>query len=267
MPSAPSACGCPLSGRNLNKQMNDIGIGAVGAAIIAGLVSLLGLIIGKEQKVSEFRQAWIDDLRKCIIAYLACINAISDTIRLKKSGDPIGNAKLLESYKQLNEASHGITLRINPNEAASKDLKKHMDRFEDMAGDNLKLTPDNIRAIEKDFLDSSKRLLKFEWDRVKRGEDTFVWTKYAVISATIAMIAVFVWLWIDRGNHDGRQSSNSAPQSTQQVSTNFICASINLPAAMPAKGPERGTKVAPSPRPQPKTIATCPSGATTATSR
>lgn len=40
-----------------------VAIGAIGAALIAATVSLLGLIISKEQKTSEFRQAWIDALR------------------------------------------------------------------------------------------------------------------------------------------------------------------------------------------------------------
>ena len=75
--------------------MSDISVGAVGAAIIAGLVSLFGLIIGKEQKVSEFRQAWIDDLRKCLVAYLVNINAISDALRLQKAGKEIDNSALL----------------------------------------------------------------------------------------------------------------------------------------------------------------------------
>jgi len=41
----------------------DIAIGAIIAATITGLISLLGLIISKEQKISDFRQAWIDNLR------------------------------------------------------------------------------------------------------------------------------------------------------------------------------------------------------------
>ena len=44
-------------------RIPDVAIGAVVAALIAAIVSLLGLIISKEQKTSEFRQAWIDALR------------------------------------------------------------------------------------------------------------------------------------------------------------------------------------------------------------
>jgi hypothetical protein len=40
-------------------------------AWVAGAFSLLGLLISKEQKVSEFRQAWIDALRADIAALVA----------------------------------------------------------------------------------------------------------------------------------------------------------------------------------------------------
>ena len=48
-------------------QIPSVAVGAVVAALIAGTVSLLGLIISKEQKTSEFRQAWIDALRNDLI--------------------------------------------------------------------------------------------------------------------------------------------------------------------------------------------------------
>lgn len=177
--------------------MSEISVGAVGAAIIAGLVSLLGLIIGKEQKVSEFRQAWIDDLRKCLVSYLVNINAISDVLRAKKAGSKLDDAALIERYRSLNEASHGITLRVNSDEAPAKELLASMKNFEIIAGKNADLTPDNIFLIERDFVDSSKRLLKFEWNRVKRGEKVFVWTKYILSFLIFLMISLFIYIWID----------------------------------------------------------------------
>jgi hypothetical protein len=150
--------------------MGDINIGAVGAAIIAGLVSLLGLIIGKEQKVSEFRQAWIDELRKCLVSYVVNINSIADSVRLKKSGQTIDTKDLMAHYKLLNEASNGIKLRVNSIEQPAKQLLDIMERFEEISSDNSSLTPEKIRNIEQKFLESSRDLLKFEWKRVKRGE-------------------------------------------------------------------------------------------------
>jgi len=40
-----------------------VAVGAIGTSIIAAMVSLVGLTVSKEQKVSELRQPWIDALR------------------------------------------------------------------------------------------------------------------------------------------------------------------------------------------------------------
>lgn len=174
--------------------MNDIGIGAVGAAIIAGLISLLGLIIGKEQKVSEFRQAWINELRECLVSYLANINAIADTIRVAIS-QKISPTGLTENYKALNEANHGIRLRVNDTEEPSIALLNAMDEFEALASSNSRLTLTNIRAAEAKFPTASKELLKFEWNRVKRGEKTYFWTRNIVIGLICIMLLIFATLW------------------------------------------------------------------------
>lgn len=46
-------------------------VGAVLAATIAGGMSFLGSVFSKDQKTSEFRQAWIDGLRS-EISQLIC---------------------------------------------------------------------------------------------------------------------------------------------------------------------------------------------------
>ncbi|SFJ46664.1 hypothetical protein SAMN03159338_1465 [Sphingomonas sp. NFR04] len=175
--------------------MNDISIGAVGAAIIAGFVSILGLIIGKEQKISEFRQAWIDDLRKGMIAYLVQINAIADAIRARAQPDAPNTTAIIDSYKALNEASHGIILRINPTEEPAKALLKSMEAFESLAAINANLTPTNIKAAEEKYVEASKELLKDEWNRVKRGERTYVVSKYTVVICIVLMLILMAYLW------------------------------------------------------------------------
>ncbi len=47
--------------------------GLIVAAIIAGAVAFFSLIISKEQSVSEFRQQWIDALRKGIAIIVGCV--------------------------------------------------------------------------------------------------------------------------------------------------------------------------------------------------
>lgn len=175
--------------------MIDITIGAVGAALIAGLVSLLGLIVGKEQKVSEFRQAWIEDLRKCFIAYLVNINAVADAVRLQKAGKPLDGSAQVTNYKMLNEASHGIIFRINDKEETAKELLISMASFESIASSNENLTPDRIRLAEVEFSNAARKLLKFEWNRVKQGEMIFRLTKYIVFSVVILMSALLIYFF------------------------------------------------------------------------
>ena len=170
--------------------MTDISVGAVGAAIIAGLVSLFGLIIGKEQKISEFRQIWIDELRKSIVTYLVNVNSISDLIRIRNLDKTIDNSSLIASYKSLNEASYSIKLRINPEEKPAKKLLRSMLQLESLFKNNRDITPDNIRDVQDKMIVHAQKLLKFEWNRVKKGEYTFVWTKRIIIFSIFFLLIV-----------------------------------------------------------------------------
>jgi len=176
--------------------MIDVSVGAIGAAIVAGLVSLLGLVIGKEQKVSEFRQAWINELRICLVNYLASINAVCDAIRVQKIDGKQPDQSLVVQYKLLNEASNGIKLRLNKEENTSRKLLKNMKDFEQLASSNSNLTPDNIQRLEKDFIKASSNLLKFEWQRVKRGEPVYVWTKSIVTVCIIFLGLLLIYLQV-----------------------------------------------------------------------
>lgn len=216
--------------------MNDISIGAVGAAIIAGFVSILGLIIGKEQKISEFRQAWIDDLRKCMVAYLVQINAIADAIRAKAQPGAPNPTAIMDSYKALNEASHGITLRINPNEQPAKDLLKSMEAFDSLAAINANLTPSNIKAAEAKYLDASKELLKYEWKRVKRGERTYVISKYTVLACIILMAVLMGYLWRTYVPKTPNEP-NTGGATTQIISNQLSCPTSD---AVPSRGHTTG---------------------------
>lgn len=177
--------------------MNEVSVVAIGTAVVAALVSILGLIIAKEQKTSEFRQAWINDLRKCVVDYLVSINAICDILSLKKAGKDTDDAELLANYKTLNEASHGITLRINDDEKTAKALLGSMTEFESLAQTNASLTPIEIREVESRFIKAAKELLKFEWKRVKAGERVFVWTKRIIIFMLIVMLGALAFAWND----------------------------------------------------------------------
>ncbi|HEV2595763.1 MAG TPA: hypothetical protein VGU01_11230 [Sphingomicrobium sp.] len=172
--------------------MKDLSIGAVVAALIAALVSLLGLVIGKEQKTSEFRQAWIDALRAEFVSYTSSLNLISDKLRARYPSTTAKVAELTGAYEQLNRASFAIKLRLNPKEQATTDLLSAMSDFEALAQDDTNFTPSNIRPLQDKFTSTSQELLKNEWDRVKKGEPTFRVAKRGSFIALVVILVVFV---------------------------------------------------------------------------
>jgi len=173
--------------------MWDLSDGATGAALVAALVSLLGLVISKEQKVSEFRQAWINDLRTCLVSYIAELNSVLDNVRLIQAGKLSDVSQLAAIYKSLNAANHGIKLRINYNEETSTELLEIMDEIERLAQSYANLSQDKLEVLEKKFLEAAKDLLKNEWARVKRGEPAFRCMKWALLCALIVVSAGQLW--------------------------------------------------------------------------
>jgi hypothetical protein len=177
---------------------SDVTVGAVGAALITAVVSFVGLVISKEQKVSEFRQAWIDALRNEITVYLTNINAISDAIGVKYKDHSDKVKALGPLYANLNSAHFSIALRLNPDEKKSQRIMQCMQLFEELAHDEEKMRSDEIRPIEKDFIAAAKDLLKYEWKRVKRGETTFTIVKYSAAVTSVLTLLLVAWSYAAR---------------------------------------------------------------------
>lgn len=162
--------------------MQGLTIGAVGAAIVAGLISLLGLIVAKEQKTSEFRQAWIDGLRAELTSYLTGINSAIDAHAIDSKNEQDRQNILRPIYESINAATFAISLRLNPDEQCSQDVLQSMEKLSALITSNTLVEGINIRPLEEQFLISSKNMLKQEWNRVKEGESSFRITKIALIS-------------------------------------------------------------------------------------
>ena len=199
-------------------KIPDAAIGAVVAALIAGTASLLGLIISKEQKISDFRQAWIDALRTDLSAFLTQINAITDAVRVKYDDHSAKVQTLRPLYMPLNTSTFNILLRVNPDEKRSARLVRAMEEFNKLTADESQLTPSNVRAVETEFLFASQLLLKAEWRRVKAGELTFKVAKvfaFAVIMASLIFGSVAAYrAWRpDESSQNAVTTKSSAPKN------------------------------------------------------
>jgi hypothetical protein len=191
-------------------EIPDAAIGPIIAASIAGFVSLLGLTISKEQKVSEFRQAWIDSLRSELVGYMTKVNSIRDAGRVDHVDHAAAVTALLPYYEAINSANFSITLRLNQKEKRSRRVISAMVSLGNLAKDEENFTPSNLRPLETEFLQASQDLLKQEWKRVKSGELVYQLLRYTALIVLVASIAALCWNVVVETQADSIPTTSSA---------------------------------------------------------
>lgn len=167
------------------------------AATIAGAVAFLASVLSKELKTSEFRQAWIDALRNDL-ADLASLVLLTDDVMAHKVQQ--GKADELPAYVIENQdifikitaCAMRIEMRLNPTEHQRllEIVRKIGTATKTFRGN----TSETSRAADE-LLEESQRVLKREWQRVKRGEDVFHFTKWAslwLLAACLVALLVTV---------------------------------------------------------------------------
>ncbi|PHM71415.1 hypothetical protein [Xenorhabdus kozodoii] len=173
--------------------------GTIFAAFMAGIFSLFALINNKEQKVSEFRQAWIDGLRGDISGLIASIFYISYYHSTQHANNPPNPKDIESSHKRYVEACTSLLLRIN---AQDPDLKirdinqTFLDSLNNIQNAFNAYNYSGAANLTKDLIDSSKPLLKAEWERVKAGEKTYKRTKvfaWVLSISGLALASVFLF--------------------------------------------------------------------------
>lgn len=169
---------------------------------VTGAVALLGLIITKESKVSEFRQAWIDSLRSEVAALLSSVQMSlmiitdSDGKAVKDNDELPSEAKitLANSLRDANTALFAIRLRLNETEDDSKNVLDTLDKIEILSNDNIALaaalSSGQAAGLEKQLLVQAKIVLSSEWKRVKKGEPYFKWTRR--VAALLAILLIIL---------------------------------------------------------------------------
>ena len=207
-------------------QLPDAAIGSIIAAAIAGLVVFISTVLTKEQKTSEFRQSWIDELRKDISQYISGATEIV-ALYTARSNDKAAQAKFLDdNFKLVHELQaieHRIILRLNPKEHAT--LIAQITRFRQSMlaaysaasasasiDANLALQTEEQR-LTNELLDSAKFVLKSEWKRVKRGEPAFRIVKWTAL----AIIIILAYLFI-RSDRNPQKQLRTTEQRTESES-------------------------------------------------
>lgn len=143
------------------------GAGAtLGAAAIGAAITVVSLMVSKENKVSEFRQQWIDALREDISAFLAVATMLC-------RGE-LGKAERDEHLLRLSELDCRIRLRFK---RGDPDVAQFIAALNGVSATS---TPqaDRMEFIhhEEALREAAQVILKAEWERVKCGE-----LKYRVV--------------------------------------------------------------------------------------
>ena len=173
--------------------MSEISLVTIIAALATGSLSALSFIVTKEQKTSEFRQAWIDSLRAEIAALISHVNAIHGFLFANRDKGEQDMKELWkvsrEDYWGANNAIVKIALRLNPKEDECIDVGIPVKKLQELFSPEK--NPPSYKEVEKlefELTEKASILLKNEWERVKRGECIYRIAKWTAITISLAFI-------------------------------------------------------------------------------
>lgn len=172
------------------------------AAMLAGAIAALTLIVNKENKISEFRQAWIDGLREDLTNFLSasrtCTRALQERnyARQKQFTNPmpIDEATTVKLRHQVAECAYRIKLRLNEKKHPHQELETLMTESTTLVSHYFGGTSDNVdevlTGIER-VGKQAREVLKTEWERVKQGELAYRVAKWlAFFLVVIAALSI-----------------------------------------------------------------------------
>jgi hypothetical protein len=187
-------------------------LGAILAACITGAISFFTLMLAKEQKVSEFRQAWIDAFRSELAEFAGHARQIAleqVPVNFMPSSSTLETLERMteesrrpdphhESRQRMAQAYYALRLRLNPEEGDHEALLKHLDAVSRAL--NTRSTREVGTIAELDAMSQvAQTVLKREWNRVKAGEPAFRRSaqaaKWLAIVFGAALLAAVVYLF------------------------------------------------------------------------
>lgn len=200
-------------------------IATVVAALITALIAYINLTLSKEQKTSEFRQAWIDGLRTDLAAFFSSARALcrvmqearsphasdEDVIDFRFSKEQVGKMRVDGA-----EALYSIKLRLNQNEPKHMELNRLLDFTTTIQNQiNIEKGQDYSKAIEAIERASSysQTILKSEWERVKRGEKSFRVTKNWIMPIIMVISLVFITTLVFNSTETNKSRQLTADES------------------------------------------------------
>lgn len=189
-------------------------------ALLAGVTSLLGLIISKENRVSDFRQEWINGLRAEIASL---IGRAYDLNRARVSPGERPDRPLESDRTDLLHmelALAQIDLLMNPRDESIVQKAK---AIVDELSPGGPVGEEQLSGLVNELRNESKRYLKKEWEVVKKGERVFQVAKHLAVILVAAVIVALFW-----GVAHTKRSDHHAPEASSQVSVGATSSNVTI---------------------------------------
>lgn len=185
-----------------------VAFGVITAALLTGVFSIMNMVSAKENKVSEFRLAWIDGLRNEIAEYASAAQEISraynpDRFKPLANHSPEEKQKLqIEFYKETREAYARavenltkIQLRLNPvqieknPESDEAKLMAVVLKARKIGNKSLADVIKNCNEIRS----AAAPILKSTWSSVKLGEPSYrKFRSIAIITVALGFYTIII---------------------------------------------------------------------------
>lgn len=187
----------------LTAQVSTL-IAATIASALGALVAYITLVINKENKISEFRQVWIDALREDLAKFFAGARTMLRSTEQKRHMIATADQETVSDYSTdllgsvrtgSAEAISRIKLRLNPQKSEHVELERLLKVSTDHVNEFLRKhdgqSEEAFASVER-ATDYARTVLKTEWERVKAGEDAYNQAKSAMRGVLLVTLFLFI---------------------------------------------------------------------------
>jgi len=204
-----------------------VAFGVIIAALLTGVFSIMNMVSSKENKVSEFRLAWVDGLRSEIAEYTSAAQELSRAYKsdrfkpLKMHSNIEAHQLQIESYKETRDAYARATenltkiqLRLNPVQI-EKEPESHEAKLMDAVLRARKIGGyefSEVLQICNEIRLAAAPILKSTWNSVKRGEPAY--RRFRIVA--IATVLIGFNAVMGAGIYIGVSTYNSSEERAQK---------------------------------------------------
>jgi len=160
-------------------------LATLAAAFVAGGIARSNLIVSKESKISEFRQAWGRDLRENLSSLFSAVRLLARAVQEEREiergngSNPkfhFSQEKIVETRQLSSETKYRIELLLDSNQKSHVELRRRLD---EMMTAQYTYLSEHDAHIEPVFatLDRANEqgmvVLAQEWEKVRLGEPEY----------------------------------------------------------------------------------------------